>query len=192
MLLKHQVLAPIAFVLALVLAPVPRSAADVDCPDARVYSKDLTESELEFLIAFLPGFDQVPDAITVLNTAKGPIYQLVTTCDGGNDWVFEAGMSSSEYQTFFDENAAKGYRPHIVEVYGNHPNETYLSVMVNDGRSARGRHRILPSDWLKVRAELESLENGTLDPAGSRAPVPVTARGASGWSERTRSNRRTP
>ena len=51
-----------------------------------------------------------------------------------------------------------------MEVYGNHPNETYLSVMVNDGRAARGRHRILPSEWSTVRAELEASEDGSLDP----------------------------
>ncbi|MAC20083.1 MAG: hypothetical protein CMJ23_10495 [Phycisphaerae bacterium] len=111
MVLKHRAFVPITCLLMMVLLPVPRSAADVDCPDPRTYSKDLTEAELEFLVAFLPGFDKMPDTITVLDTAKGPIYQLVTTCDDQNDWVFQAGMTSAEYQDFFDENAAEGYRP---------------------------------------------------------------------------------
>ena len=138
--------------------------ADIDCPLPRVYNKDLTQAELEVLIAFVPVVDQRPDKITVRDTEDGPIYQLVTTCDGGFDWVFGTQMTSDEYQSFYDKNSQDGYRPHLVEVYGEYPNERYLSVMINDGLVARARHRVEPEDWSEVREELEGLENGTLDP----------------------------
>ena len=132
--------------------------ADLGCDDARVYSKDLDQAELDFLLAFLPAFDQRPDAITVLETSAGPLYQLVTTCDDGDEWVSGTDLSAEAYQAFFDLHAADGYRPLLVEVYGDHPNETYVSVMVKDGTPARGRHRIDPDDWLDVRAELKALD----------------------------------
>lgn len=132
--------------------------ADIDCISPRVYNQDLTQKELDFLLAVLPVFDERPAALTVLETTSGPIYQLVTTCDNGNEWVSETGMSSDEYQDFFDKHAALGYRPLLVEAYGDYPNETYLSVMINDGISARGRHRIDPDDWLTVREELKELD----------------------------------
>ena len=176
-------------VILLALGFTTSGFADIDCSESRVYSKDLTQAKLEFLMAFVPAVNQRPDKITVRDTEDGPIYQLVTTCDGGFDWVFGTQMTSGEYQSFYDKNSKDGYRPHLVEVYGEYPDEQYLSVMINDGLVARARHRVEPEDWSEVREELENLEEGTLDPFWfSSTGIGTNVRYACIWTARTDAN----
>ena len=167
-------------IMTFIIAAVP-ARADLECTSSRVYHKDFSLEKLDALITLLPLLDHRPAAITAMESDDGPIFQLVTTCDEEYDWVFESEMSSSEYQAFFDANALLGYRPLIVEAYGTYPNETYLSVMIDDGVSARGRHRTTMDEWLDERTELLGL--GYLPTCFSSCGNSDDTRYASVWTD---------
>ena len=165
-----------------IVAAITPARADIACLDARVYHKDLTQKQLDFLLAILPAFDERPAAITSLETDDGPVYQVVTTCDEGYDWTSATELDSAEYQTFFDDHSLLGYRPLIVETHGTYPDERYLSVMIDDGVSARGRHRTTPDEWLDERDELKAL--GYLPSWFSSCGSSGSVRYASIWTNR--------
>ncbi|MCH2134299.1 MAG: serine hydrolase, partial [Phycisphaerales bacterium] len=130
--------------------------ADQDCDEPYELIQGLDVDGLGAILLYEAVFgDDWPVSLTARGTAADPVFDVVLGCDGGVPWVACSNEDAAGYQSFFEDSAADGYRPMLVEVYGTYPNERYAAVMVNDGQAARGRHRVALSDLDDTLLELE-------------------------------------